>query len=72
MAIHQAGTPVSFMADVHCAAATQNSWHANTITLMFLVGDLVKTTDGRQLITKGFATYHLMHQDWELSLMMKW
>ena len=24
MAMHQAGTPVSFMANVHCAAATQN------------------------------------------------
>jgi L-alanine-DL-glutamate epimerase-like enolase superfamily enzyme len=26
MAMHQAGTPVSFMANVHCAAATQNFW----------------------------------------------
>src|SRR5690606_22874698 len=24
MAMHQAGTPVSFMANVHCAAATEN------------------------------------------------
>lgn len=56
MAMHFAGTPVSFMANVHCAAATQNflalehhsldsEWWPN----------LVRTTDGRKLFEKGFA-----------------
>jgi len=60
MAIHQAGTPVSFMADVHCAAATQNFLvceHHN-IDVPWWEG-LVKTTDSRQLITKGFANVPL-------------
>ena len=56
MAIHQAGTPVSFMADVHCAAATQNflACEHHNIDVPWWE-DLVRTTDGRQLITKGFA-----------------
>lgn len=58
MAMHCSSTPVGFMASVHCAAATQNflalemttqavdnAWWAN----------LVKTTDGRKLVDKGFA-----------------
>jgi len=60
MAIHQAGTPVSFMADVHCAAATQNFLvceHHN-VDVPWWEG-LVNTTDGRQLITKGFANVPL-------------
>jgi L-alanine-DL-glutamate epimerase-like enolase superfamily enzyme len=60
MAIHQAGTPVSFMADVHCVAATQNFLvceHHNIDVPWW--EDLVKTTDGRQLITKGFANVPL-------------
>lgn len=60
MAIHQAGTPVSFMADIHCAAATQNFLvceHHNIDVPWW--EDLVKTTDGRQLITKGFANVPL-------------
>jgi L-alanine-DL-glutamate epimerase-like enolase superfamily enzyme len=60
MAIHQAGTPVSFMADVHCAAATQNflACEHHNIDVPWWE-DLVKTTDGRQLITKGFANVPL-------------
>ncbi len=56
MAIHQAGTPVSFMADVHCAAATQNflACEHHNIDVPWWE-DLVRTTDGRQLITRGFA-----------------
>jgi L-alanine-DL-glutamate epimerase-like enolase superfamily enzyme len=60
MAIHQAGTPVSFMADVHCAAATQNFLvceHHN-IDVPWWEG-LVNSTDSRQLITKGFANVPL-------------
>jgi L-alanine-DL-glutamate epimerase-like enolase superfamily enzyme len=60
MAMHQAGTPVSFMAGVHCAAATQNflAMEHHSIDLPWWEG-LVKTTDSRQLITKGFANLPL-------------
>lgn len=56
MAMHQAGTPVSFMANVHCAAATQNflSLEHHSVDLAWWES-LVKTTDGRKLIDKGFA-----------------
>ena len=56
MAMHQAGTPVSFMANVHCAAATQNflALEHHSVDLPWWEG-LVKTTDGRKLIEKGFA-----------------
>ena len=60
MALHQAGTPVSFMASVHCAAATQNflALEHHSIDLPWWES-LVKTTDGRPLITKGFANLPL-------------
>lgn len=60
MAMHQAGTPVSFMASVHCAAATQNflALEHHSVDLPWWES-LVKTTDGRQLITKGFANLPL-------------
>jgi L-alanine-DL-glutamate epimerase-like enolase superfamily enzyme len=60
MAMHQAGTPVSFMAGVHCAAATQNflAMEHHSVDLTWWES-LVKTTDGRQLITKGFANVPL-------------
>jgi len=60
MAMHQAGTPISFMANVHCAAATQNflALEHHSIDLPWWE-DLVKTTDGRKLITKGFANLPL-------------
>ena len=56
MAMHQAGTPVSFMANVHCAAATQNflSLEHHSVDLPWW-DSLVKTTDGKKMITKGFA-----------------
>ena len=56
MAMHQAGTPVSFMANVHCAAATQNflSLEHHSVDVPWWE-DLVKTTDGRKLIEKGYA-----------------
>jgi L-alanine-DL-glutamate epimerase-like enolase superfamily enzyme len=56
MAMHQAGTPVSFMANVHCAAATQNflALEHHSIDLPWWEG-LVKTTDGRKLIDHGYA-----------------
>lgn len=60
MAIHQAGTPVSFMACVHCAAATQNflALEHHSVDVPWWE-DLVKTTDGRKLITKGYANLPL-------------
>ncbi len=60
MAMHQAGTPVSFMACVHCAAATQNflALEHHSVDVPWWES-LVKTTDGRQLITKGFANVPL-------------
>lgn len=60
MAMHQAGTPVSFMANVHCAAATQNflALEHHSIDVPWWES-LVKTTDGRQLITRGFANVPL-------------
>ena len=60
IAMHQAGTPVSFMANVHCAAATQNflALEHHSVDLPWWE-DLVKTTDGRKLITKGFANLPL-------------
>jgi L-alanine-DL-glutamate epimerase-like enolase superfamily enzyme len=60
MALHQAGTPISFMSDVHCAAATQNflACEHHNIDVPWWES-LVKTTDGRQMITKGFANVPL-------------
>lgn len=63
MLLHFAGTPVSFMANVHCAAATNNvqclempnngsldnPWWEN----------LVRTTDGRKIYENGFANVPL-------------
>lgn len=60
MAMHQAGTPVSFMASVHCAAATQNflALEHHSVDLPWWE-NLVKTTDGSKLITKGYANLSL-------------
>jgi L-alanine-DL-glutamate epimerase-like enolase superfamily enzyme len=56
MAMHQAGTPVSFMANVHCAAATQNflalEHHSVDITWW---ESMVKMVDGNHMISKGYA-----------------
>jgi L-alanine-DL-glutamate epimerase-like enolase superfamily enzyme len=58
MAMHYAGTPVSFMANVHCAAATENA-----VVLEFHPEDeqipewenMVRTTGELPLITRGYA-----------------
>ncbi|MDW3652413.1 MAG: mandelate racemase/muconate lactonizing enzyme family protein [Bacteroidia bacterium] len=54
MAMHFAGTPVSFMANVHCAAATQNfmALEHHSVDLDYWE-DLVKTE--HRMIEKGFA-----------------
>ncbi len=56
MAMHQAGTPVSFMANVHCAAATQNilALEHHSVDLKWWES-LVKMTGSQPIITKGFA-----------------
>ncbi|MBA2355127.1 MAG: mandelate racemase/muconate lactonizing enzyme family protein [Acidobacteria bacterium] len=56
MAMHFAGTPVSFMANVHCAAATENfialEHHSMDVPWW---ESLVTPTGGQPLIDKGFA-----------------
>jgi len=60
MAMHQAGTPVSFMANVHCAAASQNflALEHHSVDLPWWE-DLVTTVGDFQMIDKGFATVPL-------------
>lgn len=60
MAMHQAGTPVSFMANVHCAAASQNflALEHHSVDLPWWE-NLVKTVGGFKMIDKGFATVPL-------------
>jgi L-alanine-DL-glutamate epimerase-like enolase superfamily enzyme len=60
MAMHQAGTPVSFMANVHCAAATQNvlALEHHSVDLPWWE-NLVKMTGVSPMITKGFANVPL-------------
>jgi L-alanine-DL-glutamate epimerase-like enolase superfamily enzyme len=55
MAMHFAGTPISFMANVHCAAATQNfiALEHHSVDVPFWE-DLVKGID-KPLVQKGFA-----------------
>ena len=56
MAMHFAGTPVSFMANVHCAAATENfvalEHHSMDVGWW---ESLVRTTGGNALVEKGYA-----------------
>ena len=54
MAMHFAGLPISFMANVHCAAATQNfvALEHHSLDVPYW-NNLVKTD--KPLIEKGFA-----------------
>ena len=56
MAMHFAGTPVSFMANLHCAAATQNfmALEHHSVDLDYWES-LVKKVDNKPMIEKGFA-----------------
>ena len=60
MAMHMAGTPVCFMANVHCAAATQNflSLEHHSVDVPWWE-NLVKMTGSQPMITKGFANVPL-------------
>jgi L-alanine-DL-glutamate epimerase-like enolase superfamily enzyme len=56
MAMHFAGSPVSFMANVHCAAATENFVALEHHSLDVPWWEtLVTTTGGKPLVTSGFA-----------------
>ena len=56
MAMHQAGTPINFMCNVHCAAATENflavEHHSVGSPWWF---DMVKMTGSQPIFDKGFA-----------------
>ncbi|MBK8390379.1 MAG: mandelate racemase/muconate lactonizing enzyme family protein [Saprospiraceae bacterium] len=56
MAMHFAGLPISFMANVHCAAATLNvvGLENHSIDVPYWT-KLVKTVDGKPLYENGFA-----------------
>jgi L-alanine-DL-glutamate epimerase-like enolase superfamily enzyme len=60
MALHMAGSPVCFMANVHCAAATQNflALEHHSVDVPWW-GNLVKMTGTQPMITKGFANVPL-------------
>ena len=60
MAMHMAGSPVCFMANVHCAAATQNFLaleHHSVDTPWW--SNLVKVTGSMPMIERGFANVPL-------------
>jgi L-alanine-DL-glutamate epimerase-like enolase superfamily enzyme len=62
MAMHSSGSPVLFMANVHCAAATQNFLALEMTTQAVdnpWWSNLVRTTDGRKLAENGFANVPL-------------
>ncbi len=60
MAMHMAGSPICFMANVHCAAATQNFLaleHHSVDTPWW--EDLVTMTGSKPLVTNGYANVPL-------------
>ncbi|WP_026463024.1 mandelate racemase/muconate lactonizing enzyme family protein [Adhaeribacter aquaticus] len=60
MAMHFAGSPVTFMANVHCAAATQNFLaleHHSVDTPWW--ENLVRMTGSKKMVEKGFANVPL-------------
>jgi L-alanine-DL-glutamate epimerase-like enolase superfamily enzyme len=60
MAMHMAGSPVCFMANVHCAAATQNflALEHHSVDVPWWE-NLVKMVGSQPMITKGFANVPL-------------
>ena len=56
MAMHFAGSPVSFMANVHCAAATENfiALEHHSVDVPWWE-KLVTTLDGKPMVVRGFA-----------------
>ena len=60
MAMHMAGSPVCFMANVHCAAATQNflALEHHSVDSPWWT-NLVKMTGSQPMVTNGFANVPL-------------
>ena len=60
MAMHNAGTPISFMANIHCAAATENflALEHHNIDVPWWES-MVKMTGKQPMITKGFGNVPL-------------
>lgn len=60
MALHMAGSPVCFMANVHCAAATQNflALEHHSVDVPWWE-NLVRMTGSQPMITKGYANVPL-------------
>ncbi len=60
MAMHMAGTPICFMANVHCAAATQNflSLEHHSVDSPWWE-KMVKMTGSQPMVTNGFANVPL-------------
>jgi L-alanine-DL-glutamate epimerase-like enolase superfamily enzyme len=60
MAMHMAGSPVCFMANVHCAAATQNflALEHHSVDSPWW-GNLVRMTGSQPMIAKGYANVPL-------------
>ncbi len=60
MAMHMAGSPVCLMANVHCAAATQNflALEHHSVDVPYY-NNLVKMTGSKPMIEKGFANVPL-------------
>jgi L-alanine-DL-glutamate epimerase-like enolase superfamily enzyme len=60
MAMHMAGSPVTFMANVHCAAATQNFLSLEHHSVDDPQWEsIVKMTGSQPMVTKGFANVPL-------------
>ena len=63
MAMHSSGSPILFMANVHCAAATQNFLALEMTTQAVdnpWWSNLVVTTDGRKIFENGYANVPLL------------
>jgi len=60
MALHMAGSPVCLMANVHCAAATQNflALEHHSVDIPYYT-NLVKMTGSKPMVEKGFANVPL-------------
>lgn len=60
MAMHMAGTPVCFMANVHCAAATENflALEHHSVDSDWW-GTMVNMTGSQPMVTRGFANVPL-------------
>jgi L-alanine-DL-glutamate epimerase-like enolase superfamily enzyme len=60
MALHMAGSPVCFMANVHCAAATQNflALEHHSVDVPWWE-NLVKMTGSQPMVSKGYANVPL-------------